>query len=352
MFRYLLVRRTTWLLASAALMLVVVAACGSSDEPITTPSLPTDGDAIQTEVASALATQGALQKQVNDSVAATIAASVPDTTALVDTSSGGKANDSVQPSSTVSPQIEPTTPPAPDPTDQPDPTATSQPPTSTPVPPAPTATPEPPKTTPTPTEVPPTATTVAPSELTFERPERGQETASGEYLSFAQASASFDVAQYPARAYVRSGVYFGLAEDVTSVGTIQNSFIAEDTSKIRITADAGWNGLLTTKGWGSMTSAFEIRLQILGSDGQAIKAPAVAGKTTIDSSTASKPVSGNQSLVIEALVEGGQTYTLQLLAVCHSSGSSNIWASDTECAFDGAAGGYVEWRSLTVEYLP
>ncbi len=160
------------------------------------------------------------------------------------------------------------------------------------------------------------------------------------------------MAQYPARAYIRSGVYFGLAEDVTSVGTIQNSFIAEDTSKIRITADAGWNGVLTTKGWGSMASTFEIRLQILGPDGQAIKAPAVAGKTTIDSSTASKPVSGNQSLIIEALVEGGQTYTLQLLAVCHSSGSSNIWASDTECAFDSAAGGYVEWRSLTVEYLP
>ncbi|MEZ4568779.1 MAG: hypothetical protein R2849_00300 [Thermomicrobiales bacterium] len=101
-----------------------------------------------------------------------------------------------------------------------------------------------------------------------------------------------------------------------------------------------------------MASSFEIRLAILGPDGQTIKAPVVGGKSSIDSSVASMPVSGNQSLEIEALVEGGQEYTIQLLAVCRSSGSSNIWASDTECAFDNASGGYIEWRSLTVEYLP
>ncbi len=339
MIRFIPGRRVIWMFVPSVLAFVLIAGCGSSDEPaIASPSI--SPDAVQTEVAAALATQASLQKQVDDSVAATVDARSQSSIPVSETDNVDNAS-----SPTATSSVEPTATPSPPATLQPDPTATAVPPTATLAPPAPT---EPPQ----PTEVPPTPTQAAPAELTFIRPDDGRGTASGEYLSFAQASSSFDIAQFPARAYIRSGVYFGLSEDVSSVGTIENSFEAEVTGKIRVVADAGWNGSLSTKGWGSMNSEFEIRLAILGPDGQAIKAPVVGGKESIDSSVASKSVSGNQSLVIEGLVEEGGTYTIQLIAVCNSSGSSNIWASDTECAFDSGVNGFVEWRSLTVEYLP
>jgi hypothetical protein len=171
-------------------------------------------------------------------------------------------------------------------------------------------------------------------------------------LSFAQASASFDTAQYPARSYIRSGVYFGIGENVTSAGVIENSFVAEELASVRARVDVGWNGDLSTKGWGSMSSRFEVMLRILGPDGSIIVEPVVSGRVAIDSSTAHMPVSGNGSLAIDFLVSQGETYTIQLIAVCRSSGSSNIWASDTECAFDREVGGYVEWRSLEIELTP
>ena len=345
MIRNVFGRHTPWMLAPAMLALFIVAACGSSDEPGVTPSAPTDSAAIQTEVASTLATQEAFQQQIDESVAATVAAQSPDATPEPEASPTGKADEEVEPTPTATAELEPTVAPSPTATSQPDPT-------STPAPPAPTATPEPPKPTPAPTEVPPTATPEAPDTITFERPDSGHAVKSGEHLSFAQATASFDIAQYPARAFIHSGVYFGLGEDVTSIGAIENSFVAETTGKVRVTVDAGWNGTLSTNGLGSMNSNFEIRLAVLGPDRQAIKAPVVGGQAAIDSSVAGKPVSGNQALTIEVLVEDGVQYTIQLLAVCHSTGSSNIWASDTECAFDSVAGGYVEWRSLTAEYLP
>lgn len=349
MYRILAKRRLTLILAPATLALLVAAGCGSSDTPA--ESTPSDSAAIQTEVASALATQSNIDKLVNESVAATMTAQAPEITPEAEETVEGKS-DAGQAFPTATAVVDPSSTPAPQTTTEPEPTATAVPPTATPAPPAPTATPEPPKPTATPTEIPPTPTPEAPAAIVFERPDSGHAQASGEYLSFAQASASFDVAQYPSRAYIRSGVYFGLAEDVTSIGAVENSFIAEETSKIRVTVDAGWNGTLTTKGWGSMNSNFEIRLAVLGPDRQAIKAPVVGGQAAIDSNTASKPVSGNQTLSIEVLVEGGQQYTIQLLAVCRSAGSSNVWASDTECAFDQAANGFVEWRSLGVEYLP
>ncbi|CAN5711113.1 hypothetical protein BH23CHL2_BH23CHL2_35790 [soil metagenome] len=332
-----------WIFAPLTVVLFIVVACGSPDTP--GASAPTESpDIAQTEVVAGVATQAEFQKQIDDSVAATIAAQTPES------SPSPEATD--PPVDEASATLEPTATP----TEEalPDPTATPVPPdpTATPVPPAPTATPEPPQPTPTPTEIPPTPTPKAPSAISFGRPDTGHLAASGQHGSYAQASASFDVAAFPARAYVRSGIYFGIAEGVTSAGVIENVFVPEETSKIRITADAGWNGVLTTYGWGSMASNFEIRLAILGPNGEAIKTPTVGGRASIDSTVASKPVSGNQTLTLEALVEGGQKYTIQLLAVCHSSGSANILASDTECAFDAEAGGYVEWRSLTVEYLP
>lgn len=338
-----------WLFAPLSVVLFVVVACGLSDAS-DGPSDGNDAGPVQTEVAAAMETQTALQKQVDDSVAATVAAQATATTPGSEGSDSGDAEASPE----ATEDLDPTATPSPTATSEPDPTATPEPPapTATPVPPAPTATPVPPQPTPTPTEVPPTPTPEEPATIIFERPDSGYAAESGENGIYAKASASFDVAQYPARAFVRSGIYFGLSEDVTSTGVIENSFVPDETGKVRITADAGWNGVLTTKGWGSMASNFEIRLAILGPDGEAIKSPAVGGQASIDSNVASKPVSGNQTLVIEALVEGGQKYMLQVLAECQSSGSSNVWASDTECAFDSASGGYVEWRSLTVEYLP
>lgn len=338
--------------APLTVVLFVVVACGSPDAP--GASAPADNpDIVQTEVAASVATQAEHQKQIDVSVAATIAAQTPESSSSLEATD--RPLDEATP--TTEPTLEPTEEALPDPTATPvppDPTATPVPPdpTATPVPPAPTATPEPPKPTPTPTEVPPTPTPEAPSAISFGRPDSGRLAASGQHGSFAQASASFNTAAFPARAYVRSGIYFGISEGVTANGVIETSFVAEETAKILITADAGWNGELRTKGWGKMTSTFEVRLAIIDSDGQQIKSPTVGGKASIDSSVASKPVSGNQTLTLEVLVEGGKEYTIQLLAVCRSTGSANIWASDTECAFDSNAGGYVEWRSLTVEYLP
>ncbi len=349
MYRTIAKRRLIGILAPSTLALFIAAGCGSSDTPADS-TLP-DSAAIQTEVASALATQSSIDKLVNDSVAATMIAQAPEITPAAEQTIEGKGDDVVQASPTATEVPPPAATLTPEPITEPEPTATATAvlPTATP---APTATPEPPTPTPTPTEVPPTPTPEAPAAIVFERPDSGHAQASGEYLSFAQASASFNVAQYPSRSYIRSGVYFGLAEDVTSIGAVENSFVAEETGKVRVTVDAGWNGTLMTKGWGSMNSNFEIRLAVLGPDRQAIKAPVVGGQAAIDSNTASKPVSGNQTLTLDVLVEGGQQYTIQLLAVCRSAGSSNVWASDTECAFDQASNGYVEWRSLQVEYLP
>lgn len=339
MIQELVRNRWRWSVAPVALALFVVTACGSDGEQAAQPSA-TDSGALETQVASYLATKAEVDRQVAGSVSATIAAQPPTATPEPSDSPVGKANDEPTPTD------EPTATPA---EVTPEPTPTEVPPTATPVPPAPTPSPTPLPPAPTPSPTP-----EEPSTITFERPDSGYNLESGEHLSFAQADASFDVAQFPARALIRSGVYFGIAEAVNSVGIIETTFVAEETGKVQITADAGWNGVLRTKGWGSMYSEFRIKLGVVGPDGQAIKAAVVAGEASIDSSEESKPVSGNQVLVFEGLVEGGLEYTIQLIAVCGSSGSSNIWASDTECIFDNQTGdgGYVEWRSLAVEYLP
>jgi hypothetical protein len=340
MFEAIGLNRWRWSVTPVALALLTVTACGSNGEQASEPS-PTDAGAIETQVASYLATKSEVDQQVADSVSATIAAQDPTATPEPLGSPAGKAD-------------EPASTPASEPTATanevtPEPTATPQPPqpTATPLPPAPNPTPEP-------TSPPPSPTPEPPATISFERPDSGYNLESGEHLSFAQADASFDVAQFPARAFIRSGVYFGIAEAVSSVGVIESSFIADETGKIRITADASWNGVLRTKGWGSMHSEFRVKLGVVGPDGVAIKAAVVGGEASIDSDEESKPVSGNQLLVFEGLVEGGLEYTIQLIAICGSSGSANFWASDSECIFDNKTGdgGYVEWRSLTVEYLP
>ena len=347
MMRLNVERRMIWLFAPLSVVLFVVAACGSSD----TSEGSTDGNdtgPVQTEVAAAMETQTALQKQVDDSVAATVAAQATATTP----GSEGSDNDAEgTPEATEAP--DPTATPSPTATPKPDPTATPEPPapTATPVPPAPTATPEPPQPTPTPTEAPPTPTQPLDDVLVFSQPSNGYLSASGRNGSFAQASGSFDVLNFPARAYVRSGVYFGLGEDVTAAGIVTASFSVSGPDTVRVAVDVGWNGELRTNGWGSMTSSFEVRLVIVDEDGQEISVPVVAGESSIDSSLASKPVSGNRRLTVEASVDAGQSYGIWMIAECRSTGSSNVWASDSECIFDQYDGvnGFVEWENLILD---
>jgi hypothetical protein len=336
-----------WSIAPLAGLLLTITACGSSGQSVETP--PAEAEVNETQVASYLATKEAVDKEIADSVAATVAAqaqtTAPETTATpsVNASEVDQSTPEPEPTATL-----------PAPTATPEPTSA---PTATPVPPAPTVTPEPPQPTATPTAIPPTPTEVPPAptqapddELFFSRPSDGYLDASGRNGSFAQASGSFDVQEFPARAYIRSGVYFGLGEDVTAAGVITAGFDTASGGTVRISVDVGWNGELRTNGWGSMTSSFEVHLVVVDANGQQVTAPVIAGQTSIDSSLASKPVSGNRSLTLEVPVEAGQFYTIQMMAICRSAGSSNVWASDSECVFDQQddVNGFVEWKDLVL----
>ena len=330
-----------WAVAGIAIVLML-AACSGSDEPAGNGTLTPED-----QVASGIATQQAIETQIAEGVAATAAAREEEAQPAPTT---GKLQPTESPDSpTPAPTSEP---PAPtEGTPPPAPTATPHPPkpTPTPEPPAPTPTPEPPAPTPSPE---PTPAPTLPDPIVFERPETGSNFVSGANGTFAQGSGSWEVTAYPARAYVRSAVYFGISEDVQSHTRLYNTFVASQTGTVEVTVDVSWSGVFTTFGIGDMTSNLDLGLNIREEPDGGGKGTSLAEPPSIQPRDDREAVAGNESFQVIFDVEEGVTYKIEMRATCQSIGSRNGLASDTECIFDNRTGdgGYVEWSNLTVTY--
>ena len=325
---------------------LAVAACGG----------PSDGSEDEmnaaVETAFAISTQAEIDKQIEEAVNATATAQAGEVQPEPTATDTPPTATQPEPTATAVPPTETPVPP----TATPEPTATPIPPTATPVPPTPTPTTVPPTATPEPTATPapPTATPTPkpPQPLEFSRGDGGGRKGIVESKPFSAADAGWDTRNHVGRVQAYSLVTLGSFAKPSATGYVYNDFGAT-TSRVRISADVRWKGILSGNGIVGTRAgvAFVVRLLDVNDNFRQVASKVIVDKELENSalSLGGVGVNGDTSINFTANVTKNKLYRIQFELTCEAG--SGLLAADTGCIFSDDVKGYAEWTSMTVEFL-